>query len=74
MRTLLTAVAQRVSKSRFTSTVTLTSSFVTRRVIQTVTTAVVDTVFTICSNLTFCSNEELYLSALAERSDNCSQK
>lgn len=61
MGTLLTSVAQYVSIPWFASPFTVTSFFVTRRVIQTVTTAVVDTVVTICAVLPFCSNEKLYL-------------
>ena len=62
MKTFLTSVAQCVGISRFTSRVTVPILFITWRVIPTVTTTVVDTVITICSILTFCSNEELYLS------------
>ena len=52
------SVAQRVNISRVTSSFTVSSLFVTRRAIQTVTTTVVNTVVTICPMLT------LYINAL----------
>ena len=54
---LLTFNAERVSISWFTSPLTLPSLFVTRRVIQTVTAAVVNTVIAIGSILTYCNEE-----------------
>ena len=56
MNYLFTFVAQCVGMSRFTSHVTVSSLFVTRRIIQTVTATVVDTVVTIGSILTFYNN------------------
>ena len=50
---LLTIVAQCVCESRFTSSFTVTSLFVTRRLIQTVSATVVDTVRAIGPVLTY---------------------
>ena len=57
---LLTFSAERVSKSCFTSPVTLPSLFVTRRVIQTVIATVVDTVIIIGSILTYCNENNKF--------------
>ena len=58
---LLTFLAKCVGISRFTSHVTVSSLFVTRRAIQTVTTTVVNTVVTICSIITYYINNKIGL-------------
>lgn len=51
-----TLVTVGVRISQFTSPVTMTCRFVTWRVVQTVTTAVVDTVISIGTIVTLCNN------------------
>ena len=55
----LTFLAQRIGISRFTTPFAVSSLFVTRRGIQTVTTAIVDAIIAIGAIVANCSNERI---------------